>query len=105
MIVRAHPNAAQLSELLQWVAMATPEQQRRTAEISRVLAANGWGVIAVRDVGAAVAVTVRKSTAAIRIPDVSLAMAGLRFLVEQFRWSVTSYDTAPDHHTATVSSE
>jgi D-alanyl-D-alanine carboxypeptidase len=83
--------------------MATPEQQRRTAEISRVLAANGWGVIAVRDEGAGVTVTVRKPTAAIRAGSVSENMAALRFLVEQFRWSVSAYNGGDVHHEATVS--
>jgi hypothetical protein len=85
--------------------MATPEQQRRTAEISRVLAANGWGVIAIRDVGAAVAVTIRKPTSAIRTGSIGENMAALRFLVEQFRWTVSSYEGLPDRHEATVTSE
>jgi hypothetical protein len=82
--------------------MATPEQQRRTAEISRVLAANGWGVIAIRDVGAAVAVTIRKPSSAIRAGTVNENMQMLNFLVQGFRWSVTAYDPFPDRHEATV---
>ena len=83
--------------------MATAEQQRRTAEISRVLAANGWGVIAVRDEGASVAVTARKATSAIRTGSIGENMASLRFLVEQFRWSVTFYTATHTSHEATIS--
>ena len=85
--------------------MATPEQQRRTAEISRVVAANGWGVIAVRDVDAAVAITIRKPSSAIPTGSIGENMAALRFLVEQFRWTVSSYEALPDRHEATVTSE
>jgi hypothetical protein len=84
--------------------MATPDQQRRTAEISRVLAANGWGVIAIADVGAAVTVTIRKPASAVRAGTVNENMQALRFLIEQFRWTVTAYNAFPDHHEATVTS-
>jgi hypothetical protein len=84
--------------------MPTPEQTRRTAEISRVLAANGWGTIGIRDAGALAHVTVRKTAAAVPTQDASQAMAALRFLVEQFRWTVVAYDTDPAYHTATISS-
>lgn len=85
--------------------MATPEQLRRTAEISRVLTANGWGLIAIRDAGAAITVTVRKPAAAIRTGTVNENMQALRFLVEQFRWNVSAYDALPDHHDATITTE
>jgi len=84
--------------------MATPELQRRTAEITRILAANGWGVVAIRDEGAAITVTARKPLSAIRGGTVNDNLAALRFLVTQFRWEVIDYQATPDHHRADVTS-
>lgn len=82
--------------------MASPEQQRRTAEITRVLAANGWGATSIRDVDSTVVVQVQKPTAAIPRETLQLLLQSLRILVEQFRWEVTDYNAGDVFHVATL---
>lgn len=84
--------------------MATVELQRRAAELSRILAANGWGVIGVGDVAGGVAVSAAKASSLVRAVTVAEAMAQLSALVSQFRWELTDYQIDSGRHVARLSS-
>ena len=71
--------------------MASDELSARTSEITRILAANGWGIVGMREVNGARVIDLDKVRAAIVESDLLQAMRRMDAIVAPFRWSITEW--------------